>query len=84
MSISLHIINLKNTYQFNVALLPARHRPVRQLETPGARRFPRVLRACAGHGGALGYGSVLERVDRRPYTPTARAFFFKVSYLAHL
>ena len=32
----------------------------------------------------LGYGSVLESVDRRPYTAAARALFFKVSYLAHL
>ena len=29
-----------------------------------------------------GYGSVLESVEHRPYTTTARALFFKVSYLA--
>jgi hypothetical protein len=29
-----------------------------------------------------GYGTLLESVDRRPYSATTRAFFFKASYLA--
>jgi hypothetical protein len=29
-----------------------------------------------------GYGSLWERLDVDPYRPTARAFFFKASYLA--
>jgi len=29
-----------------------------------------------------GYGTLLESPERRPYEATARAFFFKASYLA--
>lgn len=81
---SLHVINLKNTYQFNARFFL---RAIAQFDSSKRQVLGDFLASyelAPGTVAHLGYGSVLERVDRRPYTPTARALFFKVSYLAHL
>ena len=81
---SLHIVNLRNTYQFNPRFFL---RGIAQFDSSKRRVLGDFLASyelAPGTVAHLGYGSVLESVDRRPYIPTARALFFKVSYLAHL
>ena len=81
---SLHIVNLRNTYQFNPRFFL---RGIAQFDSSKRRLLGDFLASyelAPGTVAHLGYGSVLESVDRRPYIPTARALFFKVSYLAHL
>jgi len=53
------------------------------LSRHGAKRT-RPSELVPGTVAHLGYGSVVESIDRRPYIPTTRALFFKVSYLARL
>ena len=81
---SLHIVNLKNTYQFTPRFFL---RAIAQFD--GAKRrvlgdFLASYELVPGTVAHAGYGSVLESLERRPYAATARAFFFKVSYLARL
>jgi hypothetical protein len=79
-----HIINLRNTYQFNSRFFL---RAIAQFDSSKRRVLGDFLASyelVPGTVAHVGYGSVLERVDRRPYSATARAFFFKVSYLARL
>jgi hypothetical protein len=81
---SLHIVNLRNTYQFNPRFFL---RGIAQFDSSKRRVLGDFLASyelMPGTVAHVGYGSVLESVARRPYTTTARAFFFKVSYLARL
>jgi hypothetical protein len=81
---SVHIVNLRNTYQFNSRFFL---RGIAQLDSMRRRLLGDFLASyelMPGTVAHVGYGSVLESVERRPYIATARAFFFKVSYLARL
>ena len=81
---TVHVVNLKNTYQFNSKFFL---RAVAQYDSSKRRVLGDFLASyelVPGTVAHLGYGSVLESVDRRPYMPTTRALFFKVSYLARL
>jgi len=81
---AVHIVNLRNTYQFNSRFFL---RAIAQFDSSKRRVLGDFLASyelVPGTVAHVGYGSVLESVDRRPYAPTARAFFFKVSYLARL
>jgi hypothetical protein len=80
----LHIVNLRNTYQFNARFFL---RGIAQFDSSKRRVLGDFLASyelTPGTVAHLGYGSVLESVNRRPYIATARALFFKVSYLARL
>jgi hypothetical protein len=80
----LHIVNLRNTYQFSPRFFV---RGIVQFDSSKRRILGDVLASyelVPGTVAHLGYGSVLESVERRPYAGTTRAFFFKVSYLARL
>jgi len=80
----LHIINLRNTYQFNSRFFL---RGIAQFDSSKRRILSDLLASyelVPGTVAHLGYGSVFESVDRQPYIPTTRALFFKVSYLARL
>jgi hypothetical protein len=79
---SLHIVNLRNTYQFTPRFFL---RAIAQFDSLKRRVLGDFLASYELMPGTVahaGYGSVLESVERRPYTATARALFFKVSYLA--
>jgi len=81
---SVHIVNLRNTYQFNSRFFL---RGIAQFDSMRRRLLGDFLASyelMPGTVAHVGYGSVLESVERRPYIATARAFFFKVSYLARL
>jgi hypothetical protein len=78
----LHIINLRNTYQFNPQFLV---RGIAQYDSSRRRVLGDFLASYELVPGTVvhaGYGTLLESPDRRPYEATARAFFFKASYLA--
>jgi hypothetical protein len=78
----LHIVNIRNVYQFSREFLI---RAIAQLDTSRRRILTDLLASYELMPGTVvyaGYGSLLERQESDPYTPTARAFFFKASYLA--
>jgi hypothetical protein len=83
---SVHIINMRNTYQFNPQFFL---RAIAQFDSSRERVLADVLASYELSPGTVvhaGYGSLFGRTyeelsfDR--YTTTARAFFFKASYLA--
>jgi Domain of unknown function (DUF5916)/Carbohydrate family 9 binding domain-like len=77
----LHIVNLRNTYQFNRQFFL---RLISQLDTSRRRVLNDALASYELVPGTvvhLGYGAILEGPDRGRYAPTARALFFKASYL---
>ena len=77
-----HILNLRNTYQFNPQFLI---RGIAQYDSSRRRVLGDFLASYELAPGTVvhaGYGTLLESPDRRPYEATARAFFFKASYLA--
>jgi hypothetical protein len=79
-----HVVNLRNTYQFNSKFFV---RAIAQYDSSKRRVLGDFLASyelVPGTVAHLGYGSVVESIDRRPYIPTTRALFFKVSYLARL
>jgi hypothetical protein len=81
---AVHVVNLRNTYQFNSKFFL---RAIAQFDSSKRRVLGDFLASyelVPGTVAHVGYGSVLESVDRRPYMPTTRALFFKVSYLARL
>jgi hypothetical protein len=81
---AVHVVNLRNTYQFNSRFFL---RGIAQFDSMRRRLLGDFLASyelMPGTVAHVGYGSVLESVERRPYIATARAFFFKVSYLARL
>ena len=79
-----HVINLRNTYQFNKAFLL---RAITQYDSSRRRVLGDFLASYELSPGTVvhgGYGSLWERLEYNPYQTTARAFFFKASYLAHV
>src|ERR1051325_3715079 len=77
---AVHVVNLRNTYQFNSKFFL---RAIAQYDSSKRRVLGDFLASyelVPGTVAHLGYGSVLESIDRRPYLPTTRALFFKVSY----
>jgi hypothetical protein len=78
-----HVINFRNTYQFNKAFLV---RAITQYDSSRRRVLGDFLASYELSPGTVvhgGYGSLWERQEYNPYQTTARAFFFKASYLAH-
>lgn len=78
----LHVVNLRNTYQFTPQFLL---RAITQLDTSRRQILGDFLASYELMPGTVvhaGYGSLLERLEADPYRPVARAFFFKASYLA--
>jgi hypothetical protein len=78
-----HIVNSRNTYQFNRQFLV---RLIAQLDTSRRRILGDLLASYELTPGTvvhLGYGSILEAPETGGYSPVARAFFFKASYLSH-
>jgi hypothetical protein len=77
-----HIINTRNTYQFTPRLLA---RAIAQFDSSRRRILADFLASYELSPGTVahaGYGSLFENPDAASYAATARAFFFKVSYLA--
>jgi hypothetical protein len=77
-----HIVNLRNTYQFNPQFLV---RAIAQYDSSRRRVLGDFLASWELVPGTVvhaGYGALLESANTRPYEATARAFFFKASYLA--
>jgi hypothetical protein len=77
-----HVVNLRNTYQFNRHFLV---RVIAQLDTSRHLVLGDFLASYELMPGTvvhLGYGSLLEQLVGDTYTPVARALFFKASYLA--
>ncbi|HEY7442443.1 MAG TPA: DUF5916 domain-containing protein [Vicinamibacterales bacterium] len=77
-----HVVNLRNTYQFNRHFLM---RVIAQLDTSRhlvLGDFLASYELVPGTVVHLGYGSLLEELVGDNYTPVARALFFKASYLA--
>jgi hypothetical protein len=79
----LHIVNLRNTYQFTPQFLI---RAITQYDSSRRRVLGDFLASYELVPGTVmhaGYGTLLESPEvNRPYASTARAFFFKASYLA--
>jgi hypothetical protein len=74
-------VNLRNTYQFTPQFLV---RAIAQLDTSRRRVLGDLLASYELAPGTVvhaGYGSLLEQLETDAYRPTARAFFFKASYL---
>jgi Domain of unknown function (DUF5916)/Carbohydrate family 9 binding domain-like len=77
-----HVVNLRNTYQFTRQFLI---RAIVQYDSSRRRVLGDFLASYELVPGTVvhaGYGTLLERLEVDPYRPTARAFFFKASYLA--
>jgi hypothetical protein len=77
-----HVVNLRNTYQFTPRFLL---RAITQYDSSRRRVLGDFLASWELMPGTVvhgGYGSLWERLEQDPYRPTARAFFFKASYLA--
>jgi hypothetical protein len=77
-----HVVNLRNTYQFTPRFLL---RAITQFDSSRRRVLGDFLASYELMPGTVvhgGYGSLWERRDLDPYQATARAFFFKASYLA--
>jgi hypothetical protein len=78
-----HILNLRNTYQFTPQFLV---RAITNYDSSRRRVLGDFLASYELGPGTVvhgGYGSLWERSEGLPYETTARAFFFKASYLAH-
>jgi hypothetical protein len=77
-----HVVNLRNTYQFTPQFLM---RAIAQYDSSRRRVLGDFLASYELSPGTVvhaGYGSLLESQPGEPYSATARAFFFKASYLA--
>ena len=77
-----NIINTRHTYQFTPRLLA---RAIMQFDSSRRRILGDFLASYELSPGTVahaGYGSLFENPDAESYAATARAFFFKVSYLA--
>jgi len=78
----IHIVNLRNTYQFTPEFLL---RAIAQYDSSRRRVLGDFLASYELTPGTVvhaGYGSLFESQVGQPYAATARAFFFKASYLA--
>ena len=79
-----HVINLRNTYQFTPAVPDSGdHATTTARGVACSATSWRRTSSCPGTVVHAGYGSLWEGLEATPYQTTARAFFFKASYLAH-
>jgi uncharacterized protein DUF5916 len=81
---AVHIVNLRNTYQFTPRFFI---RGIVQFDSAKHRVLGDFLASYELMPGTVahaGYGSIVESINSSRYTATARALFFKVSYLARL
>ena len=79
-----HIVNLRNTYQFTPRFLL---RAIAQVDTSKRQLLGDFLASYELVPGTVvhvGYSSISERLPYERYRPLARGFFFKASYLARL
>ena len=79
---AVHVVNLRNTYQFNPQFLL---RGIVQYDNSRRRVLGDFLASYELVPGTVvhgGYGTFLESPNSQPWETTARAFFFKASYLA--
>lgn len=77
-----HIVNVRNTYQFTPQFLL---RAIAQFDSSRRRVLGDFLASYELVPGTVvyaGYGSLFERLETEAYEATARALFFKASYLA--
>jgi hypothetical protein len=77
-----HIVNMRNTYQFSPRFFV---RGVAQFDSSRTRVLADLLASYELSPGTVvhaGYGSLYGKEDVDGYYNTARAFFFKASYLA--
>ena len=78
-----HIVNLRNTYQFSPRFLV---RAITNYDSQRRRVLGDFLAPDELAPGTVvhgGYGSLWERLEPTPYQTTARAFFFKASLSRH-
>ena len=81
---TVHIVNLRNTYQFTPRFFI---RGIAQFDSAKHRVLGDFLASYELMPGTVahaGYGSIVESINSSRYIATARALFFKVSYLARL
>ena len=79
-----HVVNLRNTYQFNPRFLL---RAIVQYDSSRERVLGDFLASYELSPGTVvhaGYGTLLEGANAPSYDVTARAFFFKASYLVRM
>ena len=80
---AVHVVNLRNTYQFTPRFLV---RAIAQFDSARRRVLGDVLASYELSPGTVvhaGYGSLFDSLaPGQPYDASARAFFFKASYLA--
>jgi hypothetical protein len=79
-----HIVNLRNTYQFNPQFLL---RSIVQYDSLRQRVLGDFLASYELSPGTVvhaGYGTLMQSAIPQPYEFTARAFFFKASYLVRM
>ena len=77
-----HVINMRNTYQFTPHFLI---RAITNYDSSRRRVLGDFLASYELMPGTVayaGYGALWEGLEGTPYQATARAFFFKASYLA--
>jgi hypothetical protein len=77
-----HIVNLRNTYQFTPQFLL---RAIAQFDSSRRRLLGDFLASYELVPGTVvhaGYGSLFQKLETEVYEATARALFFKASYLA--
>jgi len=77
-----HVLNLRNTYQFTPHFLI---RAITNYDSSRRRVLGDFLASYELMPGTVayaGYGALWEGIEATPYQTTARAFFFKASYLA--
>jgi len=78
---TVHIVNLRSTYQFNKRFLV---RAIEQFDSSRRRVLIDLLASYEFVPGTVfhaGYGSLFERLDTPEYLATNRGLFFKASYL---
>jgi hypothetical protein len=78
---TVHIINMRSTYQFDRHFLV---RAIEQFDSSRHRLLTDLLAAyefVPGTVAQAGYGSLFEKRDVFNYTTVSRGLFFKVSYL---
>jgi hypothetical protein len=78
---TVHIVNLRSTYQFNRHFLL---RAIEQFDSSRRRLLTDLLASYEFVPGTVfhaGYGSLFEKPDGIEYVTTSRGLFFKASYL---
>jgi hypothetical protein len=81
---NVHVVNIRNTYQFNPRFLL---RALVQYDSSRQRVLGDFLASYELSPGTVvhaGYGALMQSAIAQPYETTARAFFFKASYLLRM